>query len=591
MQKEEKVAAQLSVVPDIEAPAGLSLLRQLSRELSRNKRLLLCSLALSIALSTSYFFIVGREYVASVMLRVPPPSQSADLNTFSNETQIQEIKSLSLADRVLEKDSDLGRFFQNRSNSWLESALNKTRTEAEQKGEYHFPSSVLQTYVNSLSVSVVANTSLVNLIVTSPVPQYAARQANLHAQEYVDWVRRSRYEQRSSGVKTIDSEVKNLSDVLSGIEHQAGAELGLNSSADIRRSWEMKLADARQKLEDAIQRRNQLDAAIQGDALNVAIVDPANIPDHLSYSGSILISAGLLLAGPVLALLWLISSMLFGARKVVPENLEEEFGTPVLGLVPSFAGRKRTVTIANSRDLPEESNPPIVFINEGWSAVSEAYRAIRTSVLLSKAGSAPRVILVTSARPSEGKTTTALNLAASFAAAGRRVVLVDADLRRPRASKTFALDPGQAGLSELLNGELLLEDVIQPTASRRLWMMGAGRIPENPSELLSSTNLEAVVTELSGDFDLVVIDSPPVLVVTDAVITSRAVDGVVLVARSSETPQQALRVAMRSLAMADAKLLGVVLNDVSTVDAGHYFGDPKGYADYYRYPEVLSKTA
>jgi capsular exopolysaccharide synthesis family protein len=192
-------------------------------------------------------------------------------------------------------------------------------------------------------------------------------------------------------------------------------------------------------------------------------------------------------------------------------------------------------------------------------AVSESYRAIRTSILHATSERPPQTILFTSASSGEGKSVTATNTAAAFANLVNPILLIDADLRRPSCHRLLDQDP-QEGLSEVLRGHRELRDVIQSTRVPGLFLLSAGTIPLNPSELLSSKKMLEVVLSAQTKFEHVLIDSAPILPVSDSVVLSRLVDGVVLVA-GCRTPKSVVRDACLRLHSVGASVLGVVLNE------------------------------
>jgi succinoglycan biosynthesis transport protein ExoP len=223
--------------------------------------------------------------------------------------------------------------------------------------------------------------------------------------------------------------------------------------------------------------------------------------------------------------------------------------------------------------------------------MAESYRALRTSLLLSNLGAPPKVILVTSARPQEGKTTTSINVAIVLAQKGVRVLLVDADLRRPSVHKTLGMGP-RSGLSNVLTGSATLEQTItRSPILPNLSILAAGTPPPNPAELLASANMKDMLDDLRGQYDHIVIDTPPTLSVTDAVVLSPRVDSVVLVIRSGQTTKQALRRARDILMQVSAHVTGVLLNavDLSSPDYYYYYEYQGKYGGlYYREDEVSS---
>ncbi len=205
--------------------------------------------------------------------------------------------------------------------------------------------------------------------------------------------------------------------------------------------------------------------------------------------------------------------------------------------------------------------------------MAESYRALRTSLLLTSAGAPPKVILVTSALPEEGKTTTSINCAIVLAQKNARVLLIDADLRRPSIHRTMGIAV-KPGLSNVLTGGVTLQQAVVRSQVPNLFVLPAGISPPNPAELLASTNMGDVLAELRSQYDHVVIDTPPTLPVTDAVIMSTRADAVILVIRAGRTTKQALRQACETLAQVSAKLSGVLLNavDLQSPDYYYYYG-------------------
>jgi capsular exopolysaccharide synthesis family protein len=216
------------------------------------------------------------------------------------------------------------------------------------------------------------------------------------------------------------------------------------------------------------------------------------------------------------------------------------------------------------------------------SSVVESYRMLRTSVLLSTAGAPPKTILITSSQPGEGKTTTAVNTAISLSQLGASVLLIDADLRRPAVHTAFKI-PHARGLSNYLSSHTPLEDLIVKLPLPNLSALPCGPIPPNPAELISSERMKELLRELSLQFDHILIDSPPLISVTDPVILSAMVDGTILVVQAGKSARELVRRARRDLAMAGARVIGVVLNNVNIKREGYDEYDYYRYASGYNY--------
>ncbi|WP_249275095.1 CpsD/CapB family tyrosine-protein kinase [Terribacillus saccharophilus] len=216
----------------------------------------------------------------------------------------------------------------------------------------------------------------------------------------------------------------------------------------------------------------------------------------------------------------------------------------------------------NVRSLITKFNPK--------SPISEQYRTIRTNIEFASVDATMRSLLVTSSGPSEGKSSTTANLAVVFAQQGKKVLLIDADLRKPTVHYTFKLD-NRAGLSTVLVGEKSLEEATKETDVPNLDILTCGPIPPNPSELLGSNAMKQLILKAQETYDMVIFDTPPVLAVTDAQILANTCDGALIVVRSEQTEYDAIQKAKELLEPAHAKLLGIVLNDVAQKKSNTYY--------------------
>nr|WP_221437334.1 CpsD/CapB family tyrosine-protein kinase [Gracilibacillus halotolerans] len=203
------------------------------------------------------------------------------------------------------------------------------------------------------------------------------------------------------------------------------------------------------------------------------------------------------------------------------------------------------------------------------SPIAEQYKTIRTNLQFSSVDGDLKSILLTSAGPSEGKSSTTANLAIVFAQQGKRVLLIDADMRKPTLHYTFRLD-NRKGLSSVLVGEAALEDAVTPSDVSGLELLSCGPIPPNPSELLGSKSMENLHALATSQYDLVIFDTPPVLAVTDAQILANMCDGAIMVVRSNQTEYDEATKAKELLTVGKAKLLGAVLND-RVMKKGQYY--------------------
>jgi polysaccharide biosynthesis transport protein len=326
---------------------------------------------------------------------------------------------------------------------------------------------------------------------------------------------------------------------------------------------------------------------------NIRVVDPALVPKYPSQPQKTRnISLGILvglIGGIGLALL---REYLDNTVKN-PDDIENLAHLPTLAVVPSFANssgqsRSRLPKLLKAQtESVREGRVELVSHLQPQSQISEAFRALRTSLLLSQADRPPQVILMTSALPREGKTTAAANLAVTLAQLGDKTLLVDGDLRKPGVSRALSMGSSKhAGLSSYLAGVSTLDLITVPHPGiTNLAVIPTGPVPPNPADLLSSHRLSEMVTELRKRYKFVVIDSPPIMAATDAVILSVLVDGVLLVVRSGETPKEAFTRTRDLLASVKSHVLGVVLNAVDSSSPDYYYSYryyPYSYGAYGR---------
>ena len=248
-----------------------------------------------------------------------------------------------------------------------------------------------------------------------------------------------------------------------------------------------------------------------------------------------------------------------------PDDLRQYFNLPYLGPVPNFEIKE------------EDPGHDLIILTSPKSSSSEAFRGLRTNILFSSAKHVPQVILVTSSAAKEGKTLISSNLAVAMAQGGGRTLILDCDMRRPRMNKIFSL-PRDPGMSNILVGESSWEAMVRPTPVDKLWFIPSGPIPPNPAELVSSDLMEEIIGQMRGQYDRIIIDSPPVTAVTDSVALSRLVDGLVLVIKTGVTSRDIINSTVRSLKEINAKILGVVLNDIPVGKDNYYY-----YQYYYYY--------
>lgn len=369
---------------------------------------------------------------------------------------------------------------------------------------------------------------------------------------------------------------------------QTGVAEQLNENAIQYKVLKQEADSNRQLYDGLLQQLKEASLAAGLNSSNIHIIDKArmplhparpNIPRNLEFAFLIGLVGGIAVAFGLDAL---------DSTVRTPEQAEHISGLPILGLIPlQLAGDKAVASIAKARllnKLPRSSTIPRLLITylEPKSEIAEAYRALRTSLLLSRPSHPPRRILITSSVPKDGKTMSCVNIAIVLAQMGKRVLLLDADMRRPSIHKTFGLS-GETGLSNVLSGGASVESAIQPTLQANLYILAAGATPPHPSELLGSSAMENLLETMCDHYDHIIIDSPPVISVTDPVLLSARTDAVLLVVRSGQTTSAQVRRTLDLLHAVQARMLGIIVNaaNLTSPDYYHYYYGSKyhSYAD------------
>ena len=341
-------------------------------------------------------------------------------------------------------------------------------------------------------------------------------------------------------------------------------------------------ADTNRSIYDGLlQRYKEVGIAGAVGANNVSIVDRAEPPGSPS-SPRVLLNT---VIGGILGLVVGVGLAL--VREYVDdtlksgEDVERVARLPVLGVVPK--GESISGFAENLAD-PR-------------SAISEAYRSLVTTLQFSSSSGVPNTLLITSSKPSEGKSTTALALAKNFAAIGNKVVLVDCDLRKPSLHRALGID-NSVGLTNYLTGASSLDDLIQTTVTENLYFLPTGPLPPNPAELLAGARLQTFLSLVSEHFDLVILDGPPVMGLADSPLLGNAAQGTLVVVAAGETRAVALKAAMKRLQFTRTALVGAVVSKFDSKNVGYGYGYGYGYGDgayeYYAYgdaPEKLQPAA
>ena len=322
-------------------------------------------------------------------------------------------------------------------------------------------------------------------------------------------------------------------------------------------------ADANQALYDSVLQRMKEMGVASAQPSNVFMVERSVPPSKASepQTKRIFELAGAI--GLLLGLGFVVGRDLLDGSLKNADDISRFLQLAHLGTVPDFDLVRTTEgQVPDPMSLPTRTaDAGLVLSKDPFSMVTEAYRTLRTAILLSQSDSPPKTILLTSAQPSEGKTTSSLNLSILFARLGARVLLIDGDLRRPTCDQRLDIDAPR-GLTHVLAGQESLANVVVPTAVENMFLLPAGAVPPNPTELLGSRSMQELLENVYEDYDYVLIDASNALAINDAVVLAPFVDGVMLVVDAHRTPRPLLQRTRKRLEQAHARILGVILNRV-----------------------------
>lgn len=358
-----------------------------------------------------------------------------------------------------------------------------------------------------------------------------------------------------------------------------------NEAAINYRIIEQEIATNKELLNGLLQKTGENNVLMAGTQNNIHVVDYAIAPDDPVGPGRlrVVVLALVLSLGFGMAFAIFLEYLNDTVRST--EDVEKMLRLPTLAVIPAIgdlkgAGRRLLPGIGGTKHTGNWRNSNELLLDaDARSPLAEAYRHLRTSVLLSTAGRPPKTLLITSSVPSEGKTTTAVNTAISLAQTGAKVLVIDADMRRPRLHALFDVQKG-LGLSSILSSEMSEADIlamIEQHEQSGLYLLTAGPIPPNPAELIGSEQMRALIAKLEPTFNHIVIDSPPIASFTDGVLISSIVDGVLLVVHGGKSTRDVVRRSQQLLHDVGAKIFGVVLNNVHLRPHDYYY-----YQSYYQ---------
>jgi capsular exopolysaccharide synthesis family protein len=375
-------------------------------------------------------------------------------------------------------------------------------------------------------------------------------------------------------------------------EHRASIERALktqNGLADqltqdsVEYSLLKREAEAdRQMHEGLLQRLKEMDVSVGLKALNIHVIDRGHVPTLPTLPNVPLNLAFALTMGLMCGAAAAYGVDFFDRGVKTPEDVDRELRMPFLAAIPAFDPAFIEATGGHLMPVDQHDPPPGAMTDRSAAVYWESYRGLRTSILFSSPNDRPHTILVTSALPGEGKSTTAVNLAIALAQTGARTLIIELDMRKPRLANVFNLER-MGGISRYLSGYSELSGEVRETAVPNLFVVPAGPIPPNPPELIGSSRMRGGLELLRRHFQYVIVDGPPVLAVTDAAIIATQVDGVVLVV-GSKTPGPTAAKARDALRNVSARVLGALMNNVKINTSEHPY-----YSSDYVSPDVVPR--
>ncbi len=422
---------------------------------------------------------------------------------------------------------------------------------------------------DSIQVTPVRDTQLIRINVEHASPQIAAQVANTLPQVFIQENEKTQSARFASSKENLSAQLESLNQDIEATQ-QAIDQLGEpETSAQQAELTRLKntLAQYQNSYANLLQSYENLRLAEAQSLDTVTVVEPADIPEfpvrpRTKLNTLLAAVVGAMLATGVAFLIEYLDDTV-----KTPDDLQQLANLSALGVIARIPG--------------EEASERVVAAHQPRSPISEAYRTLRTNLEFSAVDSGLHTLVVTSGNPQEGKSTTAANLAVVMAQAGKQVILVDADMRRPRVHALFGSSNNYGLTTAIMQGNPSPMEYVQDTDVPNLRIMTTGPIPPNPAEILGSQRTREVIDHLKEEADLIIFDSPPVLAVTDAAVLSTVVDGVLLVVEVGRTRRDVLYRATDALRRVGGHVLGAALNRVSSKRGGYYYYKYYEYDYYY----------
>ena len=450
----------------------------------------------------------------------------------------------------------------------------------ETANRLNLPPDVAENLEDMITISAPPDTQILVVNVEDTNPQRAAAIANTIGQVFIDINRERETSRYAAPIANWENSLAEISAEITVIETGLAALGSPETSEGLaeKTRLELRLNEARIRYNDTFNNLNSLQLDLVRDSSNVIAIESASVPDRpirprVVNNTLLAIVVGAMAALGVVFLVEYLDDTIKS-----PDHIAEDTGLSTLGTIAhmgisdSTPAHERLITQLKPRD-----------------PISEAYRVVRTNLSFAGVDGGLQNILVTSASPSEGKSTTAANLAVTLAQTSKKVIVVDADLRRPTQHRLFNM-PNNYGLtSAILDSESPVNTHLQETTIPGLRLLSSGPLPPNPAELLNSQRMQQVIKDLSAEADYVIFDMPPVLTVADAAILAPKVSGCFLVSKAGSTRREAFIESVDRLVKADAVIFGAVLNQLKRGQSGYSYAYYYQHYNYYGKDEVDQK--
>lgn len=453
--------------------------------------------------------------------------------------------------------------------------MKRPTTLAQVAAKFGVEPNVLNNAITSITATPVRDTQLLKVIVEGVSPELVAAVADTLPQVFITDINSVQTERFAASKKNLEQQLTELNNQIE-LQQIAVDDIGEAQTADEAvRLGELRneLAQTKNSYANILRSYEELRLTEVQSVDSIVVVEKANVPAAPIRPRVLVNTLLAAIVGAMLALgiVFLVEYM--DDRIKTPQDLLNIVNTPILGTIARLPqqGSRRKVNAVNRQ-------ASLITSLEPRHPITEAYRSLRTNLQFSSVDETLRSLLVTSATPGEGKTTTAANLAVVLAQAGRSVILIDADIRKPQQHKIFDL-PKSPGVTEaMVSSNTPISFFLRETKIPNLRVLTSGKEAPNPAELLGSNRMKQLLQELQQEADFVVLDAPPLLAVTDAQVLANDVQGVLLVVNTEKTPRAMVARGAEAIQRANGRILGVVLNRLANSARGYYY-----YYDSYAY--------